>query len=281
MKARNKIILSMSIFGTIALLIRSINLASSEIALYRAILAVLCIATYLVIQKKSIYFSQIKKQIPLLFISGMALGINWILLFQSYKYTTVSMATLCYYFAPVIIILVCSLLFKEKMTSKKLFCFLMSTIGLIMIIGVQDINNTHMKGIIFGISAAVFYASVVLLNKYIKSVDGITRTLFQFIAAIITLLPYVAINEGFHLNTLTTTGWICLAIVGIVHTGICYCLYFSALHEVSGQEAALLSYIDPLVAIIMSVVVLQETITFIQIIGGILILGFTYLNETK
>ena len=134
-------------------------------------------------------------------------------------------------------------------------------------------------GIAFGLGAAVLYATVVLLNKFIKGVTGIHRTFLQFLAAIVVLVPYVLLTGGMHLENLNFTGWGCLLIVGLIHTGITYCLYFTSLKELSGQEAAILSYMDPLVAVIIGVVVLREPLSWQQLVGGLLILGFTLLNE--
>ena len=211
------------------------------------------------------------------------MGINWILLFQAYKYTTVSVATLSYYFAPVIVTLVCPILFREKMTAKQWICFIMSTLGLVLITGIGDMGegNTHLTGIFFGVGAAVFYATVILLNKFIKNVDGIHRTFLQFIAAIIVLVPYVMLTGGVNLGTLEAKGWVNLLIVGLIHTGVTYCMYFSSLKELPGQKAAILSYIDPLVAVLVSVTILGESMNLMQIIGGALILGFTLWNEVS
>ena len=281
--ARWMLIISMIIFGTIGLFVRNIPIPSGELALYRAIMAAILIGAYLLITKQKIPFRNIKKEIPLLLVSGMAMGINWILLFEAYKYTTVSVATLSYYFAPVIVTAVCPFLFREKLTKKQILCFVMSTLGIVLITGIGDIGtgNSDMLGILFGLGAAVFYASVILLNKFIKNVAGIHRTFLQFLAAIIILVPYVAVTSGCNLGSLNISGWTCLLIVGLVHTGITYCLYFSSLKELPGQKAAILSYIDPLVAVVVSVVVLGEKLTLVQALGGILILGFTAWNEVS
>lgn len=281
--ARLMIIVSMAIFGTLGLFVRHIGVSSGELALYRAVMAAILIGLYLLITGNKIPFRNIKKDVPLLLASGMAMGINWMLLFEAYKYTTVSVATLSYYFAPVIVTLVCPILFKEKMTKKQILCFVMSTLGIVMITGIGDVSasGTNMIGILFGLGAAMLYATVILINKFIREVDGLHRTLLQFIAAIIILLPYVAATDGLNLHMLDGTGWGALLVVGIVHTGITYCLYFSSLNELPGQKVAILSYIDPLVAILISVTLLNETMTIIQAIGGTLILGFTLLNEVK
>lgn len=277
---RLMLILSMAIFGTISIFVKNIAVSSAELALYRAILAVLLIAVFLLITRQRIPFATIKKEIPLLLISGVAIGINWILLFEAYKYTTVSVTTLSYYFAPVIVTVVCPIFFKEKLTGRQILCFVMSTVGIVLITGIGNLKGENdIIGIIYALSAAVLYASVVLLNKFIKNVEGIHRTFLQFIAAVVVLTPYVMLTSGITLGNLDRFGWINLLIVGVIHTGISYCLYFSSLKELPGQKAAILSYIDPLVAILVSVTILGEPMTLMQVLGGILILGFTLWNE--
>ncbi len=281
LKPRLMIALSMTIFGTIAIFVRNIPISSAQLALCRAVIASVMIGLYLLFSGNHINFKAIGRELPVLLISGVAMGINWILLFEAYKYTTVSVATLSYYFAPVLIILACPILFREKMGAKQWLCFVMSTLGIVLITGLGDLSagSSHAKGIAFGLGAALFYAFVVLSNKFIKGVDGIQRTFLQFVAAIIVLLPYVLISEGLSFAAMDGRGWLLLGVVGVVHTGICYCLYFSALKDVSGQEAAILSYADPLVAVLASVFILGEAITLPQIVGGVLILGFTLWNE--
>lgn len=275
------IIVSMVIFGTLAPFVRSVAISSQALALCRALFATVLIGGFLLLTKQKIALREIGKELVLLLISGAAMGINWILLFEAYKYTTVSVATLSYYFAPVIVTLICPILFKERLTAKKLVCFVFSTLGLVLVIGVGDLasGNIDMRGVLFGLGAAMFYASVVILNKLIKKVAGLHRTFLQFIGAIIVLLPYVLFTGGISFASLDTKGYICLAVLGIVHTGIAYCLYFSSLKELEGQKAAILSYIDPLVAVIVSVTVLAEPLSVTQAVGGVLILGFTLYNE--
>ena len=280
MNPRLMLIASMTIFGTLGIFVRNIPVSSGELALYRAILAALLIAVFLLVTKQRIPFANIKKEVPLLLASGVAMGINWILLFEAYKYTTVSVATLSYYFAPVIVTVVCPILFKEKLTGKQIVCFVMSTLGLVLITGIGDVGSgSDFVGILFGLGAAVFYATVILLNKFIKNVEGIHRTFLQFLSAIVILIPYVIITSGVTLGYLNGIGWVNLLIVGLIHTGVTYCMYFSSLKELPGQKAAILSYIDPLVAVMISVTILGESMTLWQVIGGILILGFTLWNE--
>jgi RarD protein len=270
--------LSMMIFGTIAVFVRYLSLSPGEIALYRAVMAALPIGIFLLLKKEKIRFSVWKKEGVLLVLSGASLGINWILLFEAYKHTTVSTATLCYYFAPVIVTVVSTLVFREKLTKGQILCFLMSTVGLVLITGFSDLS-TNGVGIAFGLGAACFYALVVLLNKRIRSVGGLQRTFLQFICAAVILLPYVLLSEGIHLQVLDGISWMMLLVVGLVHTGIAYVLYFTSVADLPGQQIAILSYIDPLVAILISVFLLSEPMTALQIVGGILILVFSLWNE--
>ena len=269
-------ILSMAVFGTLAPFVRRISVSSGELALYRAILGAALIGLYLLIRRENPFSAKLRREILLLLLSGGAMGINWILLFEAYRFTTVSTATLCYYFAPVIVTILSPVLFREALTPRQILCFLMAALGLVLITGVE--GRGSLTGILFGLGAAVFYAAVILLNKYIRSTAGIQRTFLQFLAAIVTLIPYVAATGGVTLSRLDSTGWMCLLVVGILHTGITYCLYFSSLKALPGQRAAILSYIDPLVAVLISVTVLREPMTWQQALGGGLILGFTLWN---
>lgn len=280
-KSSLMLIISMGIFGTLGLFTRNIAVSSSELALYRAILATIMVGSYFLITKKPIHMQEIRKNIVVLALSGIAMGVNWILLFEAYKYTTISAATISYYFAPVIVTVACCFLFHEKLTKKKTLCFVMSTIGLIFTVGIENLRSggSDLKGILFGLAAAMFYAIAILLNKFIRDVTGLERTLLQFCACIAVMLPYVLVNGGVTLYQLNSIGWTSLFVVGVIHTGLAYCFYFSALKDLPGQETAILSYVDPLVAVLMSVFIIGESITILQVLGAILILGFTLWNE--
>ena len=208
-RAKLLLSLSMIIFGTLGVFTRNVAVTSGELALYRAILAAVLIMGYFLITGQRIDYKAIKKELLLLLFSGMAMGINWILLFEAYKHTTISAATLSYYFAPVIVTLVCPILFHEKLRKKQLICFLMSTLGLVLVIGFENLGDgNHVLGILLGLGAAVFYATVILLNKFIKNVEGIHRTFLQFLAAIAILVPYVLITGDWQIGMLDGKGWV-------------------------------------------------------------------------
>jgi drug/metabolite transporter (DMT)-like permease len=279
--AKLKIIATMITFSTLGPFIKNINLVSSEIALYRAVIALIILTVFIIFNKNSSKIDGIKNNLWKLFFSGAAMGFNWILLFAAFNYTSIALATLCYYFAPVIVVIGSTFLFQEKLTLKQIACFIGSTAGLVLIIGVSSGGTKDMIGILLGLGAAILYATVILLNKSMKDIDGITRTIFQLAAAVVVLFPYVFGTGGFHIQELNSLGLINLLTVGIVHTGIVYVLYFSSLSELTGQEASVLSYLDPLFAILISILWLGESITQTQLLGGGMILLFTLANEMK
>ena len=274
---------SMAIFGTIGVFTRLISVSSSEIALYRAVLAAIVIALFLIFSKKNIFKGLKNKTLLLLFLSGAAMGFNWILLFEAYNYTSITAATLSYYFAPTIVLLSSPFVMKEKLNRTKVICFVISTIGLGMVIGGGGggKGSDDIKGIMLGLGAAFLYATVILINKKIQNIDGIGMTFMQFIAAIIVLSPYVAFTSGFNVLSLDNIGRVSLLILGILHTGITYSVYFSSLPHLKGSEISLLSYIDPLTAMIVSALILAEPTNIKQIIGGVFILGSTLFSEIK
>ena len=281
--SKTKIIIAMVIWGTIGIFVRGIDLNSIEIAFFRAFLGSLFLILVSLVSKDKINKEILKSNLLILSLSGIALGINWILLFQAMKYTTISNATLSYYFAPVFITVFSVVLFKEKMSIKNVVCLLGAVLGLFLIVKsgevevISDFNHT--KGILYGLAGAVFYAIVVILNKYVKELPGFQATLIQLSVAAIVLVPIVFLNSSIDFKTIDLSTWILILIIGIVHTGIAYVLYFSSIKDVKSQSIAMLSYLDPIVAILMSFLILGESMGIVQIIGGLLILSTAYINE--
>ena len=283
MNAKLEMILSMVIYGTLAPFVRRIPLSSAEVALFRAVIAMAVAQTVRLLRRRrggAAPRLRLGGDVGLLLFSGAAMGLNWVFLFQAYRYTSVAVATLSYYFAPVIVMALCPLLFRERVTRLQVLCFAGSTAGLVLVVNAGGLQGGgQLRGVAFGLAAAALYATVILLNKRIRSVTGLDRTLVQFLAAAIVLLPYVCLTGGFHLGGMDTAGWANLLAVGLIHTGAAYCLYFSALRALPGQETAILSYIDPLVAVVLSVTVLGESVAPVQLLGGAMILAFTLVNE--
>lgn len=282
MRSEVKNITAMLIFGTIGIFVRNIDLSSKETALSRGIIGSLFLIVVLICSKEKISFQGIKKNILILFLSGIGIGLNWIFLFQAYKYTTVSTATLSYYSAPVIVTILSPIILKERLSLIKFLCVIGAMTGMIFIAGNSESSGAvynHTLGIIYGVSAAVFYASVIIMNKFIKGLGGLETTVTQLILASIVLVPYVIMTGGFDFSRMTKISYTSLIILGVIHTGFAYFLYFSSLKELKGQTIAVLSYIDPISAVIISSLFLGEKMTFLQIVGGILILGSTFISE--
>ena len=278
-----KLSLAMLIFGSIGVFRRYIPLSSAWMACVRGVIGTVFLFCVVAVSKNHVDKKAIKKNLLLLLISGAAIGVNWILLFESYRYTTVAVATLCYYMAPVIVILLAPFLLKEKMTVKKSVCAAVAIIGMLLVSGIFDGGAANIgsgKGILFGLGAAMFYASAVLLNKFIKDISAYDKTIMQLGAAAIVVLPYSLFTSGVQeFTTLTLPQILLLLAVGIVHTGIAYWLYFGSMDKLSGQTVAVYSYIDPAFAVVLSVVVLREETGVLGMIGAVLILGSTLISE--
>jgi len=280
--AKIQLIASMFMFGTIGIFVRYINLPSSIIAFTRGIIGTLFLLLIILLTRKKLSREAIKANLLLLCISGAFIGINWILLFESYRYTTVATATLCYYMAPIIVIAVSPLVLKEKLTVKKTVCIIAALFGMVLVSGILETGISgiaELKGILFGIGAAVFYACVVILNKKIKDISAYDKTILQLSSAAVVLIPYLFLSKAFTGITLDQTSVIMLAIVGIFHTGIGYSLYFGSMKSLSTHTIAIFSYIDPVVAIILSAIILKEELGVLSIIGAVLILGSTFISE--
>ena len=275
---------AMLIFGTIAIFVRNIELTSKEIAVLRGVIGSLFLLGVMLFSKEKSSFEGIKKNLPILVLSGLGVGANWIFLFEAYKYTTVSIATLSYYCAPIFVTIMAPIILKEKISLIKFLCVCTAMIGMLCIVGTNKGSigegYNHFLGIIYGLTAAVGYASVILMNKFIKGLKGVETTVTQLVFASILLLPYVMITSGFDFSKMTGISWGYMIFLGIVHTGFAYALYFSSLKELKGQTIAVLSYIDPITAVLISALFLGEQLTMFQIIGGVLILGSTFISET-
>lgn len=282
--AKMKVVTAMLLFGSIGLMVKNIELTSSEIALYRGVLGSLFLLLFLFLKKKKVSRTALKSNALVLLFSGAAIGLNWILLFEAYTYTTIANATLSYYFAPVIVMIASPFLLKEKLLPNKAVSILAAMLGMFLIVGTGTQisgNDTHLVGIAYGLGAAVLYASVIMLNKLVKDLTSLESTLVQLMVASVTLAPYVFFTQGFDLVAIAVPSIPYLIILGIIHTGVAYVLYFSAMQKLKSQTVALLSYIDPVAAVAMSALFLGEGMSGMQLIGGLLILSSTLIGGIK
>lgn len=280
--AKASLILAMAIFGTIGIFRKYIPLSSGIVAFTRGLLGVAFLLVFIKVKKIRMDKKTIKAYLKILLISGGFIGLNWVLLFESYRYTSVAVATLCYYMAPIFVMVASPFLLKEKLSTKKIVCVMVALLGMVFVSGVLDGDITdisEIKGIIFGLGAAALYASVVMMNQKIKEVPTYDKTIMQLGAATVVLIPYILVVEDLSAVVLTPLITVMLVIVGVVHTGISYALYFSTMNSLKAQTVALFSYIDPIVAIILSALFLKEPMTIYSCIGAVLVLGATMISE--
>lgn len=280
--SRLMLIASMCIFGTIGIIRRYIPLPSSLIALVRGIVGALFLIAVILFSGKKLNKTAIRQNFLYLALSGAAIGFNWIALFEAYNYTSVATATLCYYLAPILVILASPLVLKERLTLRKGICSAVALAGMVLVSGVAETGFNgiaEMKGILFGLGAAVLYASAILMNKKMPSVPAYDKTILQLSLAATALAPYVILTEDLSALTFTLPTVLLLLVAGIVHTGIAYWLYFASMGNLSSHVVALLSYMDPILAIVLSMIFLREPMSVGAAIGAVMILGAAFASE--
>ena len=277
--AKLNLIISMLIFGTIGIFVRYIGLPSSVIAVCRGYVGMLFLALVLLLRRQKPDGKAIRSNLVLLVVSGGLIGMNWIALFEAYNYTTVTTATLCYYLAPVFVTLASPVVLGEKLTAKKLLCVAVALFGMVFVSGVLEGGISGLRGILCGVAAAVLYAGVILLNKRMKPIPAFDKTLIQLGMAATVALPYVLATVDVGALHPAPLALILLLVVGIVHTGVAYTMYFSSMDDIPAQTVALFSYIDPVSAIFLSALFLKEPLTLFGCIGAVLVLGSTLVSE--
>jgi len=283
-KARLALITSMTVFGTIGIFRRYIPLPSSLLAMLRGAVGAVFLLLVLLVLRRKPDSGAIRKNAALLIISGAAIGVNWILLFEAYNYTSVATATLCYYFAPIFAILLSPVFLREKMRARPL-CVIAALVGMVLVSGIwspgagSQADFSEIRGMLFGLGAAALYASVILMNKRLGPINAYDKTAVQLISAAVVLLPYVLATGAARDLTFTPLTVVMLAVVCIVHTGIAYALYFSSFEHLPSQTLALFSYIDPVVAVLLSALLLKEPMTLYTGVGAVLILGAAVCSE--
>lgn len=281
-KARLKLISGLAIFGTIGVFSRYVPMPSTVIAMARGIVGTIFLVLVTVFTKKKLAMDAIKKNGVKLFLSGAMLGINWILLFEAYKYTTVATATLFYYCAPILVVIAAPFFLKEKFTLRKFACVLVAMVGMVCISGITKTGLPTLeeaRGLIFGFLAAIFYAAILIMNVKIKDVPSYDRTVIQIAASAVVLTPYCLLAEDMSKLSFTPYVIVMLIVAGVLYTGIAYLLYFSSMGVLESQTIAILGYVDPVIAVILSAVVLKEDIGIIGFVGAALIIGAAIVSE--
>lgn len=270
---------AMLVFGTIGLFVKNIGFPSSFISFARALTGSIFIALFMLFSGHGLDKKSVLKNLKLLIPSGIAMAFNWICLFEAYRFTGVAVGTLCYYMAPVIVVILSPVFLKEKLTAINVTSVLAAVVGAVLISGVVSGSAKSAKGILFGLAAAALYSTVVMINKFVKNLSPIETTFVQLLTAAVTMIPYILLTEDITTFVFDRRSVIFTLIVGIFHTGIVYMIYFSSVQKIPAQTTAVFSYIDPVTAIILSAVVLGERLDAVQLIGTFLILAATLFNE--
>lgn len=282
-RSRIHLILATVIWGSVGVFRRSLALPSSLISLVRGILGTVFLVGYLLLRRQHVDRNAVRQNFLLLLFSGIAIGVNWIFLFEAFCYTSVATATLCNYLAPTLMILGASFVLNEKLTAPKVLCALVALVGMVLVSGVLNAGfsgSGEIKGILFALCSAILYAGVVLANKKMHPIPALDQTVFQLIFASIALLPYVLFTIPAGSLVFSPASVAVLMILGIVHTGIAYLLYFGSIGNLKAQTVALLGYLDPVLAVVLSAVLLEERLTPAGCIGAVMILGAAYFSET-
>ena len=274
-----KIIATMVIFGLIGLVRRSIPYSSSMLAFFRGAIATVILLLLRLFNRKGVDRAAIRRNLLPLVISGIMIGFNWILLFEAYRFTTIAVATISYYMAPIFTIIASIFILKEMLTVRKAVCVATALSGMVFVSGVLETGISGIKGVLLSMGAALLYSGDVIINKKIKGVQGIDRTIIQMGAAAISVLPYWLINEDFSTMELAITPVLLVIASGIIFTALPYSLYFSAIQKVPAQTAAILSYIDPVVAVLVSALVLKESISPLTMLGTVMVIAAAAASE--
>ena len=277
---RIKYIIAAVIYGTVGTFLRYVSLPSEIVAMCRGILGSAFILLYLAARHQKPDREAIRKNLKWLIIGGVSLGLNWIFLFAAYIETTVAIASLCNYMAPVIVILIAPVVLKERLDKRKMFCVAAAFAGIILVSGFWNGSVGNASGIFLGLAAALFFVVIVICNRKLRDIDALDKSVIQLAISALTILPYVLIKNIGSPLTLDPRSVLIILVLGIVHTGIAYCLYFSGMASLPVQTVAILGYLEPVVSVLCSAFFLREHMGIFGWIGAVLIIGAALVSET-
>lgn len=275
-----KYIFALLLFGSNGIVASLIHLSSYEIVLLRTLIGSLLLIAIFFIAREKLTFYKYKTQSIFLAVSGIAMGTSWIFLYEAYDEIGVSLASLAYYCGPVIVMILSPFLFGEKLTRIKVCSFLVVLVGIFLVNGTAFENGVSIWGLACGLLSAVCYSLMVMFNKKAKDITGLENSMLQLFVAFLTVAIFVGIKQGYRME-IDTQSIIPILVLGLLNTGIgCY-FYFSSIGKLPVQTVAICGYLEPLSAVLFSVIFLKETMLPIQIIGAVLIIGGAMLGEYR
>ncbi len=280
-EAKLHFILAESIYGTIGLILRFISLPSEVVVLCRGALGAVCVWVFLLWKKQRPSRTAILRNRRWLILSGAALGLNWVFLFEAYRATSLAVASLCYYMGPIFVLMLAPLLYRERLTGKKRLCVLAAFAGIVLVSGfgtggLSDING---RGVALGLAAALGFMSVILCNRQLRDISAYDRTIVQLAVSALTVLPYVLYTQRGGLPAPDLRSALLTLVLAVVHTGAAYCLYFGSLSLIPVQAVAVWGYMEPVVSVLCSTLILREPLTVFGWLGAALILGGALCSE--
>ena len=284
-KATWMLVSALTIFGTLGVFVRGIALPSAVLSLARGVMGSTFLLAFLRMTGCRLELPASQRTRALLVLSGVCLTLNWTFLFEAYRHTTLPTAELAYEMAPVFVLLVSPFVLGEQLTRRKVACLVVALVGMLLVSGVLEpgaAEGVTLLGVGLGLVAAAFYASVMVLGKLLDEVDSYVKTVVQLAVAAVALIPYVLVTvRPTELGALDARGVLLLLVVGVVHTGLAFVLWFGSMEHLPAQRVALLGYIDPVVALLSSAVILGETLTPLGMLGAALVMGSMLYHELR
>lgn len=273
--------LAVILFGTIGMFLRYIRLPSELVVLCRGVIGSLVIWAFVRIRGNRVDRSAIRKNLKWLVISGICLGLNWVFLFAAYLHTTVAIASLFNYLAPVIVVVIAPFLYREKLGWKKILCVVAAVIGVVLLSGVLSGTAAEVNwlGILFAFLAALSFVGIIFCNKKLDGINAYDKAIVQLAVSALTVLPYVIFNNWGTPLSLDLRSVLLTLMLGLLQTGFTYCLYFDTLGRLPVHSVAVLGYLEPVVSVLCSVFILQEGMDVLGWIGAVLIIGAAAVSE--
>ena len=269
---------ALTLYGTIGLFLHFVSYSSEFVVLCRGLFGSLFIYLVLLFRKEKIDREAVRKSLFMLALSGIALGLNWVFLFAGYRYG-IAISSLCNYMAPIIVVVITSLFYKERINLKQILCIVMAFAGMLLMLGIFEGNSTvDMRCVLYGSLAAVGFVVLVLINRRIRDIPQMEKTLIQLLFSMLAVLPYVYFNNGFP-KVFDLRSALVVLMLGFLHTGVAYIFYFSSIDTLPAQSIAVLGYLEPVMNLLIGALVLHEKIDISGILGALLIILASIGNE--
>jgi len=263
----------MALFGSIGFFTVHTGVPATELVFIRCICATLFLGGLWLItggHKTEIWD---KKEIVRTLICGVFIVLNWVFLFKAFEEMSISIAISIYNLAPIFVLIFGALFLKEKMTIQALLATITCFIGSMFIIGLNNflsLSEFMKSGFIWALLSAIFYAFTMLTSKTITKLSSYALTYIQTAVGIIILLPFIDFSL---FDGLTTTNWLYILGTGFIHTGFVYYLFFDSIRSLSTILVSVLVFVDPVVAILLDMLLLDFMPSLLQTMGILLIFG--------